>query len=310
MKKIRRFIKKVSERIKDDSAVTGLLKEVAKYKPHLDQSCVKILGKDEAARVLEWDRNLLSSASYCFDMDTLQGHLQCGFVGNESLVFYVAIDPSEMEGFKLASTGKINHGPNVLRTCPFFFMSPEIIRKNEKNLQGTSMPVYFTPWLHEYCHFIGYCLEKRPVAVALGILYAHMVTESSKGLSIRDIRKLTDAANNEVSTNVAETIYYLHRLDEGMANFLQELLLQELGFDPGDYFVELMRENPFYPYFVEWGKERFVTYIADWNNAKIRAPEFIQNFLKSFDLVKIERCPIGNDVTRQSADYGQLSGRP
>jgi hypothetical protein len=67
-----------------------------------------------------------------------------------------------------------------------------------------------------------------------------------------------------------------------------------LGFDPGNYFVELMQENPFYPYFKEWGKERFVKYIANWNNAKIKAPQFIKSFLKSFDMVKIERCPIGS----------------
>ena len=87
MKRIRQFIKKFSERIKDDSTVTALLKEIAKYKPCLDQGCVKILGKDEAARLLEWDRNLLSSASYCFDMEKLQAYIQCGFIGNESLVF-------------------------------------------------------------------------------------------------------------------------------------------------------------------------------------------------------------------------------
>ena len=294
MKRIRQFINKFSERIKDDSTVTALLKEIAKYRPCLDQSCVKILGKNEAARVLEWDKNLLSSASYCFDMEKLQAHLLCGFVGNESLVFYVALNPSEMEEFKLTPTGKINDGQKVLKTCPFFFMSPEIIRKNEKKLQGTSMPVYFTPWLHEYCHFIGYCLQKRPIAVALSILYADILKESSKGLSVRDIKKLTDAKNDEMSDNVAETIFYLHWLDEGMANFLQELLLQELGFDPGNYFVELMQENPFYPYFKEWGKERFVKFIVDWNNAKIKAPQFIKRFLKSFDMVKIERCPIGS----------------
>ena len=195
---------------------------------------------------------------------------------------------------QLTPTGKINAGQKALKTCPFFFMSPEIIRKNEKKLQGTSMPVYFTPWLHEYCHFIGYCLQKRPIAVALSILYADMLKESSNGLSFRDIKKLTDTKNDEISTNVAETIFYLHWLDESMANFLQELLLQELGFDPGNYFVELMQENPFYPYFKEWGKERFVKFIADWNNAKIKAPQFIKSFLKSFDEVKIERCPIGS----------------
>ena len=65
-----------------------------------------------------------------------------------------------------------------------------------------------------------------------------------------------NAKKDGPSTKVAETIFHLHRLDEGMANFLQELLLQELGIDPGDYFTELMRGNPFYPYFKKWGKKK------------------------------------------------------
>ena len=97
----RRFWPSMTAAARRFSVSTALLKEIAKYKPCLDQSCVKILGKDEAARLLEWDRNLLSSASYCFDMEKLQAYIQCGFVGNESLVFYVALDQSEMEGFKL-----------------------------------------------------------------------------------------------------------------------------------------------------------------------------------------------------------------
>ena len=99
-------------------------------------------------------------------------------------------------------------------------------------MKKASLPVYLTPWLHEYCHFIGYCLQKRPVGAAYEILYSELLKDNHEGLSVRDIKKIMDTKKDEMSAKVAETIFYLHRLDEGMANFLQELLLEELGFNP------------------------------------------------------------------------------
>lgn len=149
--------------------------------------------------------------------------------------------------------------------------------------------------------FIGYCLQKRPVGAAYGILYSELLKDSHEGLSGRDIKKIMDAKKGETSAKVAETIFYLHRLDEGMANFLQELLLEELGFNPGNYFVELMQENPFYPYFKKWGRERYVEYMVDWNNANFRAPRFMRNFLKSLNGIKVERYPIERRRTEVSS---------
>ena len=169
----------------------------------------------------------------------------------------------------------------------------EDIAHGASRLAAFELPKYFVLWLHEYCHFIGYCLQRRPIGAAYAILYTELLKgkQEQEGFSFHDIRETMNAKKDGPSTKVAETIFHLHRLDEGMANFLQELLLQELGIDPGDYFGELMRENPFYPYFKKWERKRFLEILVDWNNAKLNAPEFMQNFLQSLNSIKVTRHP-------------------
>ena len=74
-----------------------------------------------------------------------------------------------------------------------------------------------------------------------------------------------------------------------MANFLVEVILNDLGFNTVQYFSELMTKALFYPYFKKWGKERFVGFIEDWNHANFEAPLFMKTFLKSLDKIKVEK---------------------
>ncbi|MFH1350681.1 MAG: hypothetical protein ABII26_07045 [Pseudomonadota bacterium] len=97
---------------------------------------------------------------------------------------------------------------------------------------------------------------------------------------------------DELASEIAQTIVYLHCLDEDMANFLQEFFLDNLGFEAGNYIKDKVRDSLFYPHFKKWGKERFVEYIADWNNANFKAPKFMKNFLESLDKITIERHSI------------------
>jgi|GEM_PF-4872715 len=52
---------------------------------------------------------------------------------------------------------------------------PRIIKNHAKELKKASLPLYLTLWIHEYSHFIGYCLQKRPIAVAIPILYRKLL---------------------------------------------------------------------------------------------------------------------------------------
>jgi hypothetical protein len=110
-----------------------------------------------------------------------------------------------------------------------------------------------------------------------------------KQLSVYDIEKIVRGNREGVLRATAETILYLHWLDDDIANFFQELILKDLGFDPGGYFGEAVNDRPFYPRFKKWKRERYMNYLEDWNNANFDVPEFMRNFLRSFNSVQIKR---------------------
>lgn len=294
LKKMVKIIRSIFLNNKGDSTVSEFSKEVAKYKAALGQSYANVLGKKRADKISDFHESSLSPDSYFFKTNMLKGLITSGFSTKENLVFYVAVSPWEKNEFKIDSTGKMSHYSRPLMTAPCFFFSPKIIEKHARVLEKTSLPAYLTLWVHEYSHFIGYCLQKRPVSVAMSILYFELIKANRRGLSIYEIEKIRGGKRDELSAKVAETIMYLHWLDEDMANYLQELILKDLGFDPGNSLVDSTQERAFYPYFKKWGRERFVAYIADWNNANFKAPQFMKTFLKSLNTLKVERLPIGD----------------
>jgi hypothetical protein len=289
LKIIGNFIRNSFGSYKRNSIITEFFKEVEEYRTALGQAYTNVLGKKNADKVLELDGYLLSPDSYLFKTSSLRGYTACGFSGRENLLFYVMISPEELDEFKIDSAGKMEGNSKVLSTSPFFFFSPGIIKEHAKELKKASLPPYLPLWIHEYSHFIGYCLQKRPIAVAISILYYELSKASEKGLNHRDVAKLINN-QDEMMSEIAKTIIYLQGLDEDMANYLRELILGEMGFDMRDY-SKVIQGTFFYPYFKKWGKERFVEYIEDWNEANFAAPEFMKIFLKSLNKIGVERHP-------------------
>ncbi len=263
---------------------------IGKNQKALEQTYINILGKERADKVLELDKYLLPPDSYFSKISSLRGYTACGVSGRENMSFYVLISPREGDEFKIGSTGEMEVSSRILRTSPFFFFSPTIMEKHAKELKETSLPPYLALWIHEYSHFIGYCLQKRPIAAAISILYGELLKRGDRDLWVRDLVKLLES-KDEMEAEIAKTLIYLQSLDEDMVTFLQELILEDLGFSVGGYFSEPMKNNFFYPHFKKWRKGRFVDYIEDWNNANFMAPEFMKTYLKSFNKIEADKCP-------------------
>ncbi len=291
MKGIAGFLRNSFESHKGNSIITEFFKEVEEYRKTLLQAYTNVLGKEKAYKVLKLDECLLSPDFYLFKTSSLRGYTARGFSAKENLLFYVRISPGEGDEFKIDSTGEMEGNSKILRTSPFFFFSPRIIKKHAKELKKTSLPPYLTLWIHEYCHFIGYCLQKRPIAVAIFILYDELLKKSDRDLTNRGLAKLIES-KDEVTSEIAKSIFYLQCLDEDMANYLEKLILGEMGFDMGGYSKRI-QGTFFYPYFKKWGKEMFMGYIEDWNNANFKAPQFMKTFLKSLNKIEVERHPKG-----------------
>jgi len=277
-----------------DSVVDEFFAEVAHYQQALTQSYAGTLGKERAARVARLDKDLLPADSYLFKSSQLSADfMPAGFSVAENLLFFVGADLEEKAEFEIDSTGCIQGNLKVLETFPVFLLSPKVIGEYAGKLEKTSLPPYLTLWLHEYSHFIGYCLQRRPLGAAHAMLYGALAGRGYEGLSVYDIEKIMRGNEEWILRSLAETIMYLHWLDEDMANFLQELILKDLGFDPISYFGEAVNERPFYPQFKKWKKERYMSYLEDWNNANFVVPEFMKNFLRSFNRVQIKRNSMG-----------------
>ena len=143
-----------------NSTLAEFLKEVQEFKIPLEQTYTNVLGKERASKILELDKYLLSPNSYLFKTSSLRGFTACGFSGKGNSLFYVMISSKEGDEFKIDPTGEMEVNSKALRTSPFFFFSPRIIKKHVKELKKTSLPPYLALWTHEYSHFIGYCLQK------------------------------------------------------------------------------------------------------------------------------------------------------
>jgi hypothetical protein len=105
-----------------------------------------------------------------------------------------------------------------------------------------------------------------------------------------DLRELIESKKDERITEMSKTLIYLQCLDEDMANYLEELILGEMGFDMSGYSKRIQGTFSS-PYFKKWGKKRFVEYIENWNEANFAAPEFTKAFLKSLNKIEVERYP-------------------
>jgi len=293
LKKIGEFIKESFGNQKKNSIITEFFKEIEKYRTDLEQAYINVLGKEKADKVLKLDKYLLSSDSYLCKTSSLRDYTTYGFSARENLLFYVMISPEELDKFKMDSTGKMEDNSKVLRTSPFFFFSPGIVEEHAKELEKVSLPPYLTLWIHEYSHFIGYCLQKRPIAMTISILFWELSKASKKWHNNKDVGEVIKLINNkdEMTSEIARTLIYLQSLDEDMASFLEELILEEMGFKTDKYFPESMKNTLFYPYFKKWGKDRFIGYIEDWNNADFKAPKFMRTFIKSLDKIEVERYP-------------------
>ena len=195
MKGIAGFLRNSFESHRGNSIITEFFKEIEEYRTALEQAYTNVLGKERADKVLELDGYLLSPDSYLFKTSSLRGYTACGFSARENLLFYVMINPEELDEFEVDSTGKMEGNSKILRTSPFFFFSPRIIKKHAKELEKTSLPPYLTLWVHEYSHFIGYCLQRRPIAVAISILYGELLKKNDRDLTPKDLAKLIESKN-------------------------------------------------------------------------------------------------------------------
>ena len=145
--------------------------EVMAYRPILMRALAGILGEMEAKGVLRRLEAMEASGAFVEDPEEMR-RLGGFFVGEEEedLGFYVHTILEKDVRIQVRDDGQIQPSKLTMETRPLFLYRDEAIEHCASRLSGYELPEYFTPWLHEFCHFLCYCLQERSMMAATSLL--------------------------------------------------------------------------------------------------------------------------------------------
>ena len=272
----------------DKGLVDAFFDEAAFYQGAFTESCRKLLGERWFEEVEKFREKLNEFGSHIAEPGKL-GNLQgLSFSDEQDLRFEVLTEWEGAGEFKVRENGEIISCDEVY--CrPYFFFGPGAIRKQAELLRDTKLPPYFTPWLHEYCHFICYSLQKYPIIVASNVLVAELKKHGFTGSYLPAFLDELKRKDNPVALEMAEAYLALGLINEAQAVFLEEVFLKELGFDPKGY-IDLKKEfNPYCEALEKRGKEGMLRYIREWHRQEYYGTGFVKTFLRCFQKIKVDK---------------------
>ena len=228
----------------DKGLINAFFEEASHYQKDFIWSCRKILGERRLEVVEEMMERLKEFGSYTTDPHKFEDIGSLFFCEEDDLRFEVLTEWEGAEDIQIKEDGEIISCDEVC--CrPVFLLWPKAIRKQAEILKDTKLPLYFTTLVHEYCHFITYCLQQYPIIVASNILFAELRKHGLKGSYLPvfwdDIKKKTGPEVLEM----ADIFLGLGMINEAQAIVLEELILRELGFDPKGYTNLKKEANPY-----------------------------------------------------------------
>ncbi|MDP3765056.1 MAG: hypothetical protein Q8R04_00940, partial [Nanoarchaeota archaeon] len=66
-------------------------------------------------------------------------------------------------------------------TAPFIILSDEGVENHTAiQLQGSNLPPYLVAFIHEFDHFVLYCLQNLPLNITAGLFYGKALEQSQK----------------------------------------------------------------------------------------------------------------------------------
>lgn len=265
------------------------LKEIMGYRQDLEKAVSEILGADSGREVLRRLEALEAVGSYVADPEPMQ-QMGAFFVGNEEdLGFYVATTFEEGIQFQVTDRGRVDPAGMLLNCRPFFLYWPQAIRHCASRMASYDLPLYFTPWLHEFGHFLCYCLQSHPIAVSVVFLSDGL---NHRGIPLRglnDLDQIGMEAKGSVVWDMARSLVQLAAIHEAMAIWWEKELLRIMKFDIGDYLAAKERNNPYLTQLEKFSKETTLQYIRQWDLPRFYKEVFTREFVNSFAALKIEK---------------------
>ncbi len=257
-------------------------REIMVYRPILMRALAGVLGEMETENVFRRLEALEASGAFVEDPEAMR-RLGGIFVGKEEdLGFYVLTILDKGAQIHVKEDGRIQPANLRLETRPVFLYWDEAIKHCASRLSAYELPVYFTPWLHEFCHFLCYCLQDRPMMAATSLLTSAL---GRRGVPIKSLQDLTATRENGPDSfewKLGVSLAQLAGINESLAVWWEVQLLRGMEFDLGNYLEVKVDKSLNARQLLDWGSEKTLAYIRNWDRAGYYQEPFTRAFVDSF----------------------------
>lgn len=177
-------------------------------------------------------------------------------------------------------------GQNHARLFPYMHISQESIKRAAAHKQNNGLPKHLVPYLHEYNHFVLFCLQNSPDFLA-GII---AVVEANRGSP-------TNRTNSSRSSNPKQLkwarIYACHKVvAEATQDFLMSLVYHQLCLDPRHAIRPCFLES-----LASFGivdAKSLLDFNKSWNYRVPAFDKFQSNFLRSLENITVAKEQMPN----------------
>ena len=267
----------------------SFLREIMVYRPILLRALAGILGEMEAKNVFHRLESMEATGAFVEDPEVMR-RLGAFFVGEEEdLGFYVLSMHEKDVQIKVKDNGRIEPSGLTLETRPVFLYWEKAIQHCASRLSAYELPAYFTPWIHEFSHFLCYCLQDRPMMAATSLLASAL---NQRGIPLRSLQSLSAIQNKDQNSSewkFGKSLVQLAGINEAMAIWLEENLLSAMEFEMGDYLALKKKNNPYVAQLERLPQIEVLEYISQWENLRYYQEPITKNFLGSFSKIVIDK---------------------
>jgi hypothetical protein len=176
-----------------------------------------------------------------------------------------------------------------LSSRPIFLYWPKAIAHKSLELKELALPLYFTPWVHEFGHFLCYFLQKYPIMVAMNILVGSLAQSGHTLKNTEDLLRLSQQKVSPLIWESARSLVQWSAVNEAMAVWWEEHLLEAMGFNAASYVARKKEGNPYVSQLELGSKAKVIEYMRNWYSPGYYPEPFTINFLDSFSKMIIDK---------------------
>ena len=286
---LKRTIKKTSENKNEKQLLDSFLHELAIYQKPLQLALEKILDNNQTQDIFFYFDALNSSGSFIHDPSIAQ-KLGVFFIGQEEdLGFYVLNTFDSKVSLDINARGQLMFSETVFYSRPFFLYWPKAIANVSSKIDKDQLPVYFTPWVHEFGHFLCYCVQEFPIMVAINILVECLKKRGIVLEHLNSFDRLSEKDTDPLTWQVARLIIQLSAINEAMAIWWEEQLLAAMNFNISDYISPKKLNNPYMEQLDASSTRNALNYIETWHSPRYYPESFTKTLLESISGFHVDK---------------------